>query len=177
MTRQEIIDLFVENVARVAAEPIRIGDTSELSGAVARILTESDLVYCPSITKYEKLLELSPDKRISEYASASVCVEEAHAAIAETGSLVYVSRGGKALQAGLLCAHHVAILPSESIHESLDDLFSSLGDTPPTNVTLETGPSRTADIELTLTIGVHGPGRLTVIVVWETRLKMKKCVS
>jgi L-lactate dehydrogenase complex protein LldG len=165
MTRQEIIDLFVENIAKVAAEPIRISDTSELSGAVARILTESDRVFCPSITKYEKLLELSPDKRISEYASASVCVEEAHAAIAETGSLVYVSRGGKALQAGLLCAHHVAILPSESIHESLDDLFSSLGDTPPTNVTLETGPSRTADIELTLTIGVHGPGRLTVIVV------------
>jgi L-lactate utilization protein LutC len=165
MTREEIINLFVENVAKVAAEPIRMSEGSELNGAVAGLLTETDRVFCPSITEIEKGLEFSPDKLIPDYISASVCVEEAYAAIAETGSLVFVSRGGKPVQAGLLCAHHVAILPSVSIHESLDDFFSSLGDTPPTNVTLETGPSRTADIELTLTIGVHGPGRLTVIVV------------
>ena len=54
MTRQEIINLFVENVAKVAAEPIRMSDTSELSGAVARLLTESDRVFCPSITKYRE---------------------------------------------------------------------------------------------------------------------------
>jgi L-lactate dehydrogenase complex protein LldG len=165
MTREEIINLFVENVAKVAAEPIRMSDGSELNGAVARLVTESDRVFCPSVTETEKALELTPDKLTSDYAAASVCVEEAYAAIAETGSLVFVSRGGKPVQAGLLCAHHVAILPSGSIHESLDEFFSSLGDTPPTNVTLETGPSRTADIELTLTIGVHGPGRLTVIVI------------
>jgi len=63
-----------------------------------------------------------------------------------------------------LAAHHVAILSADNIYESLDQFFSTLGDSPPTNITLETGPSRTADIELTLTIGVHGPGRLTVIV-------------
>jgi len=165
MTREEIINLFVENVAKVAAEPIRMSDSSELSGTVTRLLIDSDRVFCPSVTETEKALELPPDRRTLDYVSASVCVEEAFAAIAETGSLVYVSRGGKPLQAGLLCTHHVAILPSESIHKSLDDFFSSLGDTPPTNVTLETGPSRTADIELTLTIGVHGPGRLTVIVI------------
>jgi L-lactate dehydrogenase complex protein LldG len=165
MTREEIVNLFVENVAKVAAEPIRVSDCSELSDAVARLVTENDRIFCPSVTETEKTLWLAPDKLTSDYASASVCVEEAYAAIAETGSLVYESRGGKPVQAGLLCAHHLAILPSESIHESLDDFFASLGDTPPTNVTLETGPSRTADIELTLTIGVHGPGRLTVIVV------------
>ena len=165
MTREETINLFIENVAKVAAEPIRMSNPSELNGAVARLLTERDRVFCPSVTETEKALEFAPDKLTTDYASASVCVEEAYAAIAETGSLVFESRGGKPVQAGLLCAHHVAILPSDSIHESLDDFFSSLGDTPPTNVTLETGPSRTADIELTLTIGVHGPGRLTVIVV------------
>ncbi len=36
---------------------------------------------------------------------------------------------------------------------------------PPTNLTLITGPSRTADIELTLAIGVHGPKQLDIIVV------------
>jgi L-lactate utilization protein LutC len=164
MTRQGIINLFVENAAKVAAEPILMTDRGELNGAVSKLLTETDRVFCPSMTDTEKTLELPPDKLTSDYVSASVCVEEAYAAIAETGSLVYVSRGGKPVQAGLLCAHHVTILQSERIHESLDDFFSSLGDTPPTNVTLETGPSRTADIELTLTIGVHGPGKLSVIV-------------
>jgi L-lactate dehydrogenase complex protein LldG len=165
MTRQEIVNLFIENVTKVAAEPVRMSDTSELNEAMAMLLTESDSVFCPSMTEIEKGIELLPGRVSSDYSSASVCVEEAYAAIAETGSLVYVSRGGKPLQAGLLCSHHVVILPSQRIHESLDDFFSSLGDTPPTNVTLETGPSRTADIELTLTIGVHGPGRLTVIVI------------
>jgi L-lactate utilization protein LutC len=165
MTREETINLFIENITKVAAEPLRMSDSSELNGVVAGLLTETDRVFCPSLTETEKAIELPPDKLTSDYVAASVCVEEAYAAIAETGSLVYVSRGGKPVQAGLLCAHHVVILPSGSIHESLDDFFSSLGDTPPTNVTLETGPSRTADIELTLTIGVHGPGRLTVIVV------------
>jgi L-lactate dehydrogenase complex protein LldG len=164
MTRQELVNLFIENVSKVAAEPIRMSDSSELNEGLAKLLTENDSVFCPSITDIEKRIEFS-GRLISDYSSATVCVEEAYAAIAETGSLVYVSRGGKPLQAGLLCAHHVAILTSQRIYESLDDFFSSLGHTPPTNVTLETGPSRTADIELTLTIGVHGPGRLTVIVI------------
>jgi L-lactate dehydrogenase complex protein LldG len=95
---------------------------------------------------------------------ASVCIEEVFGAIAETGSLICSSQSGKPVQAGLLSAHHVAVVPAEKIYECIDDFIGALGDSPPTNITLETGPSRTADIELTLTIGVHGPSRLTVIV-------------
>ncbi len=164
MTRDELIDLFIKNAAKVAAEPIRVKDYEELNHALETILNQAESIFCPVVTEKEKAVQLPPDKRTENYASAGVCVEEVSAAIAETGSLVCSSQGGKVVQAGLLPPHHVAIVSSENIYENLDDFFSTLGDSPPTNVTLETGPSRTADIELTLTIGVHGPARLTVIV-------------
>jgi L-lactate dehydrogenase complex protein LldG len=53
----------------------------------------------------------------------------------------------------------------ERIYETLDDLFAAVSGAPPTNMTLVTGPSRTADIELTLAIGVHGPEKLDIILV------------
>jgi len=164
MTRDEIIGLFIGNAAKVAAEPVRVNNNDELNRVLEPILVQSESIYCPAVSDMERAIQLPRDKRNQDYVSASVCVEEVSAAIAETGSLVCSSRGGKPVQAGLLAAHHVAIVSAENIYESLDQFFSTLGDSPPTNITLETGPSRTADIELTLTIGVHGPGRLTVIV-------------
>jgi L-lactate dehydrogenase complex protein LldG len=164
MTREEIIDLFIGNAAKVAAEPVRVNNYDELKSVLGPILAESESIFCPAVTDKEKAVQLPPDKSTQDYASASVCVDEVSAAIAETGSLICSSTGGKPVQAGLLPSHHLAIVSSENIYETLDDFFSTLGDSPPTNITLETGPSRTADIELTLTIGVHGPGRLTVIV-------------
>ncbi len=160
----EIVDTFMDNAAKAAAEPIRVHTDDELNAALAQILTESDAVFCPCVTDKEKLVSLSPGKPTEDYRAASVCVEEVFGAIAETGSVICSSHGGKILQAGLLPAHHVAMVSSEHLYRNLDDFFASLGDPPPTNITLETGPSRTADIELTLTVGVHGPGRLTIIV-------------
>ena len=161
---EEMIDVFMDNAAKAAAEPIRVRTDDELNAALAQILAEGDAVFCPCVTDKEKVVTLSPGTQIEDYRAASVCVEEVFGAIAETGSLICSSHGGKIVQAGLLPMHHVAMVPSERIYGNLDDFFASLGDSPPTNITLETGPSRTADIELTLTVGVHGPGRLTVIV-------------
>jgi L-lactate utilization protein LutC len=164
MTREETIALFIANAAKVAAEPIHAADDGQFQRALDDSLAESVTIFCPGITEKEKAVEIPPDKRTEDYVSASACVDEADAAIAETGSLVFSSDKGRPVQAGLLPAHHVALVSSENIYETLDDYFSTVAASPPTNITLETGPSRTADIELTLTIGVHGPGRLTVIV-------------
>ena len=165
MTQEAVIDLFVENAGNAGAQAVHAGSTEELNEVLAGMLDGASAIYSPGLTPTERAAQIPPDRRTDDYVNASACVEEVFGAIAETGSLICSSQGGKIVQAGLLPTHHIAIVSAENVYEDLDQFFAALGDTPPTNITLETGPSRTADIELTLTIGVHGPERLSIIVI------------
>jgi len=167
MTRDEIVDRFLQNAAAVAAETKLVHDRAELDSTVAELIGSDSGIYCPRLTELERTLSLPEERLTDDYTRASACVEEVFAGIAETGSIVCTSFGGRAVQGGLVPQHHIALIATDRIAEALDHFFSQWGDSPPTNITLETGPSRTADIELTLTIGVHGPGRLSVIAVEE----------
>jgi L-lactate dehydrogenase complex protein LldG len=85
------------------------------------------------------------------------------AGIAETGTLVIPGGEGQPLTASLLPEIHIAVLRASDIEESLEKVMELRKvETYPSGV-LVSGPSRTADIEMTLTIGVHGPGELHVI--------------
>ncbi|GMV82078.1 MAG: hypothetical protein AMXMBFR7_32620 [Planctomycetota bacterium] len=90
-------------------------------------------------------------------------------AIAETGSIAHLTSAGHGRGGWLLCQGQLVVLTAEQIVPDLEGLFVSGGaldrTTLPRAVTLVTGPSRTADIEQTLTIGVHGPGRYCALVV------------
>jgi L-lactate dehydrogenase complex protein LldG len=164
MSPNDLTSLFLENAAKAATGTRRAGSDDEIREVLSRILPEGTTVYCPGKTEKEKAALPALPLHSSDYASAPAAVEEVAGAIAETGSLICTSAGGREVQAGLLPAHHVAIVRREKIFATLDEFFSSCAADPPTNVTLVTGPSRTADIELTLAIGVHGPEKLDVIV-------------
>jgi len=99
-------------------------------------------------------------------AAAAVGVTGCDAAIAETGSLALVSARGKPRSASLLPPTHVAIVRADQLRPTMGAFFAERGTevTAASGCTFVTGPSRTADIELTLTVGVHGPGRVVVIV-------------
>ena len=157
--------LFLENAAIAAAGTHSVSDTGDLLAALGRVVAIDSPVYCPGATELEKEAAALFPNRVSDYPAAAVTVEEVFGAIAETGTLVCSSEGGRAVQAGLLPAHHVAIVRRDRIFDSLDDFFAAVAAAPPTNITLVTGPSRTADIELTLAIGVHGPEKLDIILV------------
>jgi L-lactate dehydrogenase complex protein LldG len=89
----------------------------------------------------------------------------AGAGIAETGTVVETSRGGGSLLSGLLSDVHVALLPADSIVETMDEAFALYEEDPPRNVSLISGPSKTADIEQTLTVGAHGPRKIIVLLI------------
>lgn len=165
MTRDEMVDLFMENALKAAAETFKVSGPQELRQVVSEIIKGNAGIYCAGATENEKAAGIPSEALTDDYFKASVCVEEVFGAIAETGSLVCTSEGGKPVQGGLLPPHHVAIVSRENIFPKLEDFFGSRTSPLPTNITLETGPSRTADIELTLTIGVHGPERLSIIVI------------
>jgi L-lactate dehydrogenase complex protein LldG len=106
-------------------------------------------------------------------AAADLGVTGVDLAIAETGTLVVVSGAGRPRSASLLPACHVAVFGREVLVESLLQAGLALeawhdGVAPGArgaSINFITGPSRTADIELTLTRGVHGPKEVHAVFV------------
>ncbi len=89
----------------------------------------------------------------------------ATAGIAETGTLVIPAAAGQPLSASLLPSIHIAVIETSQIVSSLEEALKVKELSQASAVVLVTGPSRTADIEMTLTVGVHGPGELIVYMV------------
>lgn len=115
---------------------------------------------------------LSPQEQAAQRTQmfqADVGISSVTAAIAETGTLALFSRPGQERLASLLPPVHIAVVEAAQIVSDLFDFFASLQagepEQLPSNCTLITGPSKTGDIELTLTTGVHGPGKWHVIAI------------
>jgi L-lactate dehydrogenase complex protein LldG len=109
-----------------------------------------------------------PDRRLSQLA-CNIGITSVDLAIAETGTLLVCARPGQERLASLLPPMHVAIVERSQIVPDLLDAFRILHErgvqSLPSNITLITGPSKTGDIELQLTTGVHGPGKWRVIII------------
>ena len=101
---------------------------------------------------------------------ASLGVTSADYAIADTGTLVLVSGNEQHRLISLLPPTHLCLLDSSRVVANLSSLLACVSGeyqfskTPPLAMTFITGPSRTADIELTLTVGVHGPRQQHILI-------------
>jgi L-lactate dehydrogenase complex protein LldG len=99
--------------------------------------------------------------------AAEIGVSSPHYALADTGTLVFLTESGEARLISLLPPRHIAVIERDKILSSLDELLSfvPLPGLNSSAMVLITGPSRTADIEMRLVRGVHGPGEITVLIV------------
>lgn len=95
-------------------------------------------------------------------------VSEAAYALADTGSVVLLSRDEPRTRS-LLPWVHVTLVREDRILPGLEQLFDALGDDLPSSVAIVTGPSRSADIEERLAVGVHGPGEVHVVLLPPTQ--------
>jgi L-lactate dehydrogenase complex protein LldF len=91
-----------------------------------------------------------------------VGISGALAAIAETGTLVLPSGVGRAQFVSLTPEIHLVVLKASAIYQNLTQILKLREVREASAIALISGPSRTADIEMTLTIGVHGPRQVHV---------------
>jgi L-lactate utilization protein LutC len=101
-------------------------------------------------------------------ARCDLAVVEAHYAIAATGTLVVVATPGRPGSLTLLPPSNVILVDAARILPDMAAVVSALGPATITGhrVAFITGPSRTADIEKMIVLGVHGPKDLYAAVVW-----------
>ncbi len=86
-------------------------------------------------------------------------------ALAETGTLAMTSGQGRPRSASLMPITHVVVIREADILQGMGEFFDGFRKSPELPyLVFITGPSRTADIELSLTLGVHGPGYLIVVI-------------
>ncbi len=116
-----------------------------------------------------------------DFINADIGISGANVAIADSGTLVIVENEGNGRLVTTLPPVHIAILGVEKIVPSLEDATAILQALPRSGtgqkitsyVSYITGPSRTADIELTMATGVHGPNEVHVVLLdngrWKTR--------
>jgi L-lactate dehydrogenase complex protein LldG len=100
-------------------------------------------------------------------AAADIGVTTAEYGMCDTGALVVLASSRESRLASLLPTIHVTVLPAERILTGLDELFTVMPDpgAVSSSMVLIGGPSKTADIEQILTLGVHGPREIHLVIV------------
>jgi L-lactate dehydrogenase complex protein LldF len=96
----------------------------------------------------------------SALGSANLGITFCGAFIAATGSLAFPSGPGLGTLASLLPETHLAISYAKDCRADLADYLAEFGAAIPSRLTFVTGPSRTGDIEASMTTCVHGPGKV-----------------
>jgi L-lactate dehydrogenase complex protein LldG len=108
---------------------------------------------------------VSPTADKHEMARCDLGITEADYLLPETGTLVLTSSSEKPRAVSLLPRIHLAIVRPETLRADMHQVFAEAKDS--NYLVFITGPSRTADIELTVTLGVHGPKNLYVWMLTE----------
>lgn len=158
----------------VAAEAVgaTVKRFTDLNGAVDYLLnltanrpTAASSLSSRLTAMLETIIPLPPER----LADAEVGISEADAGIAETGSVLLELTAPAQRAATALPLVHAVVLRASTIvptlsalGERLDGLLAEGGSR---YLSLITGPSRTADIERVLTIGVHGPRELHLLII------------
>lgn len=171
-TRDETLALLTERLIDYNAQVVQC-TPDQLSSAIRNALHEHDAnrVLVPEDFPQSLLpagLAVTPDSNLqaAELDRFDAAVTLCTLAIAETGTLVLQGLDGQGRRAATLVPDvHICILRVDDVVHTVPEAFEGLASTATQPLTFVSGPSATADIEMTRIKGVHGPRQLHVVLV------------
>ncbi len=161
---EEAADKVLEILGKHQADRIIAWDDEALGLTGLRAaLTEAGVAMAGSA------LPAAADERKAQLAAIDdirVGLTGAAGGLADNGAIALISGPGRGRLASLLPPVHIALLPKRKIYPSIAAFLAGNPQVTQqgSNLVFIAGPSRTGDIELTLTMGVHGPGEIHVII-------------
>ncbi|MEW9698382.1 lactate utilization protein C [Paenibacillus sp. SI8] len=159
---------FIENFIReTKAKHVIIQDQAELEPLRAALAetTDTEMTVWNSFGADEG----GKDELVAKAAGADIGIVAVEHGVAHTGSLVVTSDPSRGRSVSLLPTTLVAILPAERLRTRLGEVLRPFDELKlkdrPAGIHFISGPSRSADIENDLTIGVHGPGIIYALII------------
>lgn len=165
------IELLLAEIGKLGGVPRRLPSAQAMHAAL-RELVETEAVTKAMVWETPELNKLDvadslrdlgveivpPDAALEQLAQCELGVTGVDAALPETGTLLLRSAPDKPRVVSLLPRVHLALLSPKALRADLPQAFADVKSDG--YAVCITGPSRTSDIELTVTIGVHGPKSL-----------------
>ena len=183
-TTEDLFIRFQRQLSSVGGESHQVAHLAEAAAMIAAhpALSSGEIVVPPNFGQHQRwgaILPLLSSKGITlreagspaSAADAPAGLSGAELAIAETGSVLLAENMLEARVVSMLTLAHFVLVSEDRLVPMLDDAagmlqqLSRAGSEQRHYMSFVTGPSRTADIERTLTIGVQGPKTLCVIIV------------
>ncbi len=172
------VETFVERLESVGGHCLVVRDEADAAAALADIVsalqgsTSASRVALSDASLIARLtqgleVEMAVSPAAADLFNYDIGISTAQAGITETGTLILEAEKERNRLVSLLPPVHIAVVNSRDLHLTIGDALAALRHENSLSraITFITGPSRTADIELTLTVGVHGPKELHVIII------------
>ena len=176
----DLVARFLQRATDMASTVERLPSLAAVPGAVARYLDA--LVLPPALVAQKSHTGVCwPELASLDWAGAGLAIEArptvgadrlgitgCFCAIAETGTLMFLSGVATPTATTLLPDTHIAVVRAGRIVSGMEEAFALVRaerGTMPRAINMISGPSRTGDIEQTIVLGAHGPYRVHILLV------------
>jgi L-lactate dehydrogenase complex protein LldG len=166
---KDLVENFAERFIELGGKFMYCADEQEMKNFVTKLADERDWkkLYCYDEFLKNTLQHLPSLRTVGLDSDLDAAITTCHLIVSRLGSVVLTSSSGYGRSLPVYTPIHIAIAYNDQVVWDIQDALEGFASTLnlPSQITLTTGPSRTADIEKTLVVGVHGPKEVYLLFI------------